>query len=63
MMEQSLCVCLVAVGGSSADEAEKIHLYPTLSVAGCYAGNVQFVSGRNGPSGLLQMERRYLCFY
>jgi len=56
-------VCVAAVGGSSAAETEKINLYPMFSVPGCHAGNVQFVSGRNRPSGVLQMERRYLCFY
>lgn len=52
-----------AVEDSSADETEKIHLYPMFSVPGCHAGNVQFVARRNRPSGVLQMERRYLCFY
>lgn len=58
-----ICLCVVAVAGSSADETEKIHLYLMFSVPGCHAGNVQFVAGGNRPSGVLQMERRYLCFY
>lgn len=58
-----ICLCVVAVAGSSADETEKIHLYLMFSAPGCHAGNVQFVAGGNRPSGVLQMERRYLCFY
>lgn len=58
-----ICVCVAAVGVCSAEKAEEMHLCPTLSVPGCHVGNVQLVSGRNGPPGVLQMERRHLCFY
>lgn len=58
-----ICVCVVAVTVCSAEKAEGIHLCPILSVPGCHVSNVQLVSGRNGPSGVLQMERRHLCFY
>lgn len=51
------------LGDSSPAEAEKMHWYPPLSVPGRYAGNVQFVPGRNRPARVLQVERRHLCFH
>lgn len=58
-----LCACGSSGGPFRTQSREDFHLCPTLSVPGCHAGDVQSVTGRNGPSGVLQVERRYLCFY